>query len=315
MRLRQRGKIWYAYWTENVITQRNSLRTENRALAEQRLADEMTTPTGATVADIMEAYMIEKDASAARPDRIRTAWKALGPWFGWLRPDQVTRAGCREYATGRRGLGRQNGTINKELSILRAALRWHDPQTRAIFELPSPPPPRDRHLNREEYMRLLECAETPHLRLFIQVALATGGRHTAILELTYDHVDFKREIIDLGNGEGRRKGRAVVPMTKALKEHLLEARTAAQTTHVIEYAGGPIKSIKKSFKRACRRAGLHDVSPHVLRHTSAVWMAESGVTMPEIAAYLGHADSRITERVYAKFSPDFLRRASAALEV
>ncbi len=61
-------------------------------------------------------------------------------------------------------------------------------------------------------------------------------------------------------------------------------------------------------------AGLVDVSPHVLRHTAAVWMAEAGVTMPEIAAYLGHADSRITERIYAKFSPEYLRRAARALQ-
>jgi integrase len=50
-----------------------------------------------------------------------------------------------------------------------------------------------------------------------------------------------------------------------------------------------------------------------MRHTAAVWMAEAGVPMPVIAQYLGHTDSRITERVYARFSPDYLRGAADAL--
>jgi len=36
-------------------------------------------------------------------------------------------------------------------------------------------------------------------------------------------------------------------------------------------------------------AGLADVSPHVLRHTAAVHTAEAGISMDEIAQYLGHS--------------------------
>jgi integrase len=42
-------------------------------------------------------------------------------------------------------------------------------------------------------------------------------------------------------------------------------------------------------------------------------MAESGISMVEIARYLAHKDSRTTERVYAKLAPNFLKNASAAL--
>jgi integrase len=43
-------------------------------------------------------------------------------------------------------------------------------------------------------------------------------------------------------------------------------------------------------------------------------MAEAGVSMEEIAQYLGHRDVGITRKVYARFSPDYLRKAAAALE-
>ena len=65
------------------------------------------------------------------------------------------------------------------------------------------------------------------------------------------------------------------------------------------WAGGPVKSIKKGFKAAAVGAGLTDVSPHVLRHTAAVHLAEAGISMDEIARYLGHSDSRITASTYA----------------
>src|SRR3954462_9387540 len=63
------------------------------------------------------------------------------------------------------------------------------------------------------------------------------------------------------------------------------------------------------------KAKLKKVSPHMLRHSAAVRMAEDGVPMEEIASYLGHGDVNVTRKVYARFSPDHLRGAAAALEL
>ena len=131
------------------------------------------------------------------------------------------------------------------------------------------------------------------------------------------YIYISRGLIALADPDshGRRKGRATVPMTTMARQALAEARRAALTEYVIEYAEKPVASIKRGFTEACRRGGLKNVTPHTLRHTAAVWMAEAGRPMPEIAAYLGHGDSHITERVYAKYSPDYLRRAAGALDI
>ncbi len=307
---------WYAVWTENGQTKRIALRTKDRAVAEQRLADLNRQSTGPldSIADIYEAYCKEKAPGLASFERIPGAWKVLKPHFGSLRPDQVTRLACRNYAKARKCAGRKDGTILKELSLLRAILRWHDPRTPAVFEMPPAPPPRDRHLSRREYGQLLDACRAPHVRLFVLLALATAARSMALLELTWGRVDFKRGLINLGGKQGKKKGRATVPMTETVRGALEEALRAARTDFVIEYADKPIKQIRRAFTATCKRAGLKNVSPHVLRHTAAVWMAESRVPMSEISAFLGHADSRITERVYARFSPEYLRRAAAALE-
>jgi integrase len=193
---------WYAVWREDGETRRRALRTQDRDAAERALADfkQQAAAPSDNVGSIFDAYLADKGT-----ERAVWAWQRLEPTFGAMRPDQVTRATCRAYVEARRkDVG--DGTIHTELTFLRAALLWHDRQTRAVVELPSKPPPADRHLTRPEYERLLAAAETPHVRLFIVLALATAGRMAAILELTWDRVDFERRTIQLGSGEKRRKG-------------------------------------------------------------------------------------------------------------
>src|SRR2546425_5097005 len=49
------------------------------------------------------------------------------------------------------------------------------------------------------------------------------------------------------------------------------------------------------------------VSSHDLRRTFGTWLRADGVPVSVDAAMLGHADSRMAERVYAKLPPDLLR--------
>lgn len=330
---------WAAVWRDPAGggTRRRSLGTQDRALAEQRLADlrRAAARPRETVAEIYADYLAEIVARGRDPDRAAQAWKALRTPFGHLRPDQIDRPLCRAYASHRYRQGRAPATVAKELALLRRALRLWRADHGAVFELPRLPPPRDRHLSRAEYARLRLAAKTsPHLYLFVVLALATAARKRALLELTWDRVDFARGLIHLapaapsapapaGPGATKAratvpptaaKARATVPMTRPARRVLALARPLALSDHVIEYAGRPVADVKKAFAAAAARAGLAGVSPHVLRHTAAVWMAEAGVPMPEIAQYLGHADDRITQRVYARYSPDYLRRAAAALE-
>jgi integrase len=318
IRLKLYRGAWYAVWREAGETRRRALRTASREAAERALIDfqravaaEAAGDAG-TVAGIFPAYL--EHLGEARAERPRWAWRRLEPAFGSLRPDQIDRPACRAYAASRRRAGAGDGTIWTELAALRAALRWANRRTPADIELPPKPPPQDRSLSRAEYDRLVAAADSPHVRLFIVLALATAGRMAAILELTWPQVDFERGLIRLGLGEQRRKGRATVPMT-ARARAALEAAAAARTSeYVIEWAGGRVGKVRHGFATAAVKAGIPWATPHVLRHTAATWMAEAGRPMSEIAQVLGHSDSRITERVYARYSPDYLRQAVAALE-
>jgi len=302
---------------------RHTLNTDDAREA-QRLAPavyaELTRPSGRTIADLWEAYRLDK---AGKPiaTTMSYTWKALGPVFGHRDGEAVTKAECEAYTEARRKLGRSDGAIHTELGHLRTVLVWaqknrmiaHAPE----ISRPQKPAPKDRHLTRHEAQRIIAAASLPHVKLAVHLMLATAARVSALLELTWDRVDFKRRLIHLIDPDetARRKGRATVPINDTLLVALQEARKGALSDYVVEWGGERVKSIKKSIATAAKLANLDDVSPHVFRHTAAVWMAEAGIPISEIAQYLGHSNPIITYRVYAKYSPNHLRKAASALEM
>ena len=319
MRIVLYRRKYYAVEQRNGAIHRRSLRTSDLEAAKRNLEDlkrHDAVQGDGLVGQIVDTYLLERGDQG-----MRWAWKRSGPHFAHLRPDQITEAICRQYTERRQREKRSNGTIIKEIGVPRTALKWAKKLHLAQFEFPPTPPPRERHLSRDEFRRLLEGASvTPHVELFVRLALATGARAGALLSLTWLRVDLDRRIIRLAGLEPEsRKRRATVPINDSLHAALLKAREGATSSWVIEASEDqeqPLKTIRTGFEGAVRRAKLgDDVTPNVLRHTAAVWMAEAGVSMDEIAQYLGHTETATTERHYARFSPTFLRRAASALEV
>lgn len=320
---RLRGEFALTFDDANGKRRRFTLSTNDAREAERiapALYAELTRPTGRTVKDLWSAYCSEKSAKPIATT-MKFTWKAIGPHFGHRDGEAVTQAECESYTAYRRKQGRSDGAIHTELGHLRTVLVWaqkkrligHAPE----ITRPQKPAPKNRHLTKEEVRRLLDAASLPHVKLAIHLMLATAARVSAILELTWDRVDFQRKRIHLVDPEAPtgKKGRATPPINKTLYAALQEAKKGSLSGYVVEWGGEQVRSIKKGIGSAAKKAGLEDVSPHVFRHTAAVWMAEAGVPMSEISQYLGHSNQAITYRVYARFSPEHLRKAADALEI
>lgn len=264
---------------------------------------------------VVEAYLKDREQEGiASLSRVKDAWKAMKEYWGAVRLDRVDEQLAKSYAEQRK---RAAATVRYELGMLAVALRWAR-DTRQIdyappIWRPAPPERRERHLTREQFRRFLEEVKAPHARLYMKLAIATCARPTAILELTWEQIDFRRGLIDL-NPPGRaqtRKRRPVVPIADYVEVDLREAYAARQGPYVIQRGGEPIASIKKAFVSASQRSRVK-VTPYMLRHTGAVWRAEDGVPMAELAQLMGHDDSATTEKHYARFTPTYLRRAANA---
>lgn len=328
------GKLngrYVAYWKEGGVRRRFRLKAKSKAEAKAEAltvyaSREALDPTNLTVENVWNRYhtYLGDRRTAHQMD---SAWKDIGPFFGKLHPLKITDELVDEYMKDRRarfkkrwGREMSNGTLHSEINMLNCALNYgykRDLLPRQFF-LPKPqkPAPRDRWLNEKEVISLLRAAEvTPHAHVAIALMLATAGRITAVLELTWDRVDFENRWIDLRiDPKKPAKGRALVPMNDGLCDLLKNWKLLSETETVVGYRGKSIASLNTSFYTIAESAGLKDVSPHVLRHTAAVHMVASGCEMERVSQYLGHSSVAVTRRVYARFAPEHLRKEAQAVD-
>lgn len=310
------------YWWESGRRRRYQLGARTRKEAEAEALDVIRRETakagGLKIGELWDMYAAEK---AGKPmTKTIGYFHELRSYFEEFRPDQVTVDHCRGYVRKRRGQGRGDGAIWSEMIALRTVLNWAKKRTlisaAPYIEIPPKPAPKERWLTMEEVRALVDAAEAPHIRLAIILLFSTAGRVGAVLDLTWRRVDFQQGIINLrSDSEGPRKGRAIVPMNSTARAALAVAKHAALSNYVIEYGGGPVKSIRKGFYSACQRAGLKDVTIHTIRHSAAVHMAASGVPLSKISQYLGHSNTGITEKVYSRFAPSHMADAAEVLEL
>ena len=322
-----------AVWYENGarhrhrlgVSQEDKARTELNAFARSHAAIAAASQAQSphTVASLFEQYCADREIEGKQVFRMRWTWAVIGPVFGPLRPEDITKALCRRHADDRTELGRSPHTVHGELRLLRTIINWAAKakliKDAPVIWVPPFPSARERHLTRDELDRLLKSADLPHIRLFIILAIATAARRTALLELTWQRIDFERGLIHLRDPAKARtnKGRAVVPMNESARSALLEAKAGAVSDYVIEWSGAPVKSVRRSLDTALKKAGLKTKQDgaHLLRHSAAVMMAEEGIPMSEISQYLGHSSTAVTEKVYARYSPHYLKKAASTLNL
>ena len=335
---------YYIVWFERGARRLRSTGTGDQRQAEKALqafigqshrpASGPREPHEITVAEVLDIYGTLHAPKVADPVRIASAIDALLPHMGRQTIAQVTPSSCDQYARDR---GKAPATVRRELTTLRAAMNFavrNGNLTRpAPIAMPAKPEGEDRWLTVSELARLLNAARTArkdvrlYLPLFILIAFYTGARKEAVLSLTWAQIDMERRRIDFRRGRARtNKGRALLPIPDRLYTFLRYAwlRRTSDIGPVVHDRGKAIKDIgaswtggtappQGSFGRACKAAGLPNVTPHTLRHTRATWMAQAGVDMWQIAGWLAQSLASTTE-LYSHHHPDFMAVAKRAAD-
>lgn len=287
------------------------------------------TANAPRIGELIDQYEAEHvESKVVDKERMRLILRHLRVLFGDRYPADVTHNLIEAYKGQRRSgyIGRpaSNGTIGYELtaltSVLNHAVRHKRLRQDDVPHIAKPPKaePRRRFLDQWEAVALLAAADaggahgerTIHTRsgLFCRIALETGARPEAILDLEWSQVDLERGFINFAKPGAQitTKRRAVVPISEALAATLAtEWKNERRTRWVLGYPG----AIKKGFANAVRRAQLDGwVYPKILRKTWATWASMRGVSMTDIARVLGDSVA-IAEKHYAQYAPDYLRAA------
>lgn len=267
-----------------------------------------------TVGRLMQGYLASishKPSHGRRQD----AWKAMRPFWDDVEPGLIGESMCRAYRKTRQVA---DATARYELLQISTALKWGRREGRIAAAppvwLPPTPERQQRHLTQAEFERFFAGVRADHAKVYVMLGLYTLARPSAMLELTWNRVDFMRRQIDFrppGRAQTAKK-RVVAPISDDLLPVLQKAYDARTCEYVVERGGKKVGNIKKAFQAASERSTVH-ATPYTLRHTGAVWAAEAGVSMAEISQLMGHDDDRTTSKFYARFSPDYLRGAANSI--
>lgn len=319
---------WYIQWSERGRSRRASTRTEDRKRAEAILAafklrKDASPDVELTVTDAIDFYLETRGTQIASLERADMAAKHLRKFFGSLPLLDCDLAAQEAYVASRKGAA--NETIKRELGVLSAAFKWTKPRKRLpyvpdVISLPSSPA-KDRWLTRGEVAKILRHLRARerkercrHLVLFVRLALFTGARTGAILDLTWDRVNLAKRHVSypLPGAVETTKKRAVVTLSPNLVRMLKHAKRKTNSEYVISFRGEKVDRIVRGFRRNMVELGLEDVTPHTLRHTFATWAAMKGQPLFLIGKALGQSEARTTER-YAKHQPEALRAVTDAV--
>ena len=166
-----------------------------------------------------------------------------------------------------------------------------------------PTKPKSKHGAKPGERRVVQ---SPQAVAAIRLLILTGCRVGEVLNLRWSEVDFDRGMLHL-------------PDSKSGKKTVLIGRPALEVIQTLPRDGEFVISgtdpekrrvdLKRPWEAIKRRAGLHDVRLHDLRHSFASVGAGAGLGLHIVGKLLGHSQSRTTAR-YAHLADDPLKRAA-----
>lgn len=232
-----------------------------------------------------------------------------------------------EYKSFRVSKGLKPNSTNRELMIIRVmmkkAFEWgflHKIPTFKLLKIPKTPV---NFLSVEEIDRLIEHSSR-WLKPIIVVLRNTGMRIGELLNLKFKDIDLDKRIILVRSV--KTNNYRVIPINEELsmmlewliryyinpKSFKVSIRHADQKAYLFCLPdGSKIKSIKKSFNKACIKAGIK-ATPHTLRHTFASHLVMNQVDLVSVKELLGHS-SISTTMIYSHVSVEYKEKTVDSL--
>jgi integrase/recombinase XerD len=240
------------------------------------------------------------------------------------RPDRLNQTHLRSYQAS---LLRTGQLTPRTVRLHVAALRFFFVKTLKrrylLDDTPYPKAPRrlPTILSVEEMARLIDAADGLYHRTMLMVLYSTGMRSAELLQLQVADIDSRRMLIHIRHGKG---GRArYVPLSPTLLATLRAYyRWMRPQTWLFPGTVDNWRADKPITKRvlwnavviAAERAGLRKrVSPHLIRHSYATHLLESGADLRTIQLLLGHVEVRHTV-LYLHLSQKYLQAVANPLD-
>jgi integrase len=303
-------------------------------------------PTATTLAEAAEAWLAGAEAGIIRtrsgdpykPSALRSYRHALQskllPDLGRLRLSAIRRNDLQDLVDRMVAAGRSPSTVRNTILPLRAIYRRAiDRDQLAVnptlkLRLPAVRGKRDRVARADEAATLLAVLP-PDDRALWATALYGGLRRGELQALKWTDINLDNNLIHVNRSWDHkagvippksRAGERRVPITNALRQHLLTHRLRqgrGQQGFVFANSNGrPFDPgvILARARKTWRTEKLEPITLHECRHTYAAFMIAAGVNVKALSTYMGHTSITVTLDRYGHLLPGNEHHAAALLD-
>jgi site-specific recombinase XerD len=171
-------------------------------------------------------------------------------------------------------------------------------------------------LSTEEVMRIFEAVDNLKHRVMLMVLYSAGLRRSELINLRVGDVDLHRHMVLIRGGKGRKDRQTVVAqnLVPALERYVAEYKPGFWLFEGVKGERYSASSLQQVLKQAVQRAGITKrVRLHMLRHSFATHLLESGTSTRYIQILLGHESPKTTE-IYAHVTRFALENIESPLD-
>jgi site-specific recombinase XerD len=175
-------------------------------------------------------------------------------------------------------------------------------------------------LSQEEVKSFLSVIEDPKYSAIASTLYGSGLRLSECLNLKIEDLDSSNMVITVRDGKGKKDRVTVLPesLLVTLRAYYRKTRVKPVTYLFPKKDDNFSPFSKRQTQSFIHNAGLKagiskSVTPHILRHSFATHLLESGVNLRKIQVILGHRSLQTTA-VYTHLAKDFLSEVKSPLD-
>ena len=330
----KRGRIyWICYWHRGQ-RHRESAKTENERAAwklyHERKADLGRGKTAALTAgkvtfeQMADGYLDDyRDNQKRSLVHAKQAVKHLKSFFGGELAIDIKTLRIREFIRVKLAEGYANASVNRYLSALRRmfsiAIKNEILEAAPFVPMLEENNTRTGTVEPGDFERLLGCLPE-YLKNPIEFLYRSAWRAGEMRSLQWKDVNLKVGEITLRPEKNKNKSTRVVAVSGKLLEVIERARASRRLDcmYVFHNDGHPIGDFRKSWRAACKAAGLDKLLIHDLRRSGVTNMRRAGLPETVAMGISGHKTTSVFRRYDIKATRDMaegLERLDTYLEV
>lgn len=315
-----RGKTWWiAYYVNGVEKREPGGRTEKEALKKLKLRlkqlhahqlglEPFKGPEAEriTVDELLNRLQEKYAENGSELRRSHSHMKHLRVFFAQQRAMQVTSRRLSDYIRFRRHHMASDGTVNRELRIVRAAFNLAAKEGRLsrssipYFELLPEHNTREGFAEKGDIDRIIAQLSDTDVRDYVLWGYWTGMRKSEIGKLTWAAFDKETWMLTLPGRSTKNKKPRKLALLGTYRE-IIKRRLNARVINcdlIFHRNGKPIGSFRKAWLNACKKAGVAGLLFHDLRRSAIRNMVRAGIERTVARSISGHA----TESVFIRYN-------------